>query len=159
MNWALPICHVQPRLMQTFSKKKNRHFLLVICSQPSTSVTQRNTIRVIHPLLIVCYLLPPLRRTIAMGFNQKKPPDRTVCVAVDLSAAFDTVSITNCSHSSTDHSSLRPRRDDSPVFWEVDKPRLVQMCKSTSGKVNTGVTQFSQQSPSYSALTLLTCSD
>ena len=26
-----------------------------------------------------------------MGFNQRKPPDRTVCVAVDLLAAFDTV--------------------------------------------------------------------
>ena len=26
-----------------------------------------------------------------MGFNQRKPPDRTVCVAVDLSVAFDTV--------------------------------------------------------------------
>ena len=28
---------------------------------------------------------------IAMGFNQKKPPDRTICVAVYLSVAFDTV--------------------------------------------------------------------
>ena len=28
---------------------------------------------------------------IAMGFDQRKPPDRTICVAVDLSAAFDTV--------------------------------------------------------------------
>ena len=28
---------------------------------------------------------------IAMGFNQRKPPDRTICVAVDLSAAFDTM--------------------------------------------------------------------
>ena len=28
---------------------------------------------------------------IAMGFNQRKPPDRTICVAVNLSAAFDTV--------------------------------------------------------------------
>ena len=27
---------------------------------------------------------------IAMGFNQRKPPDRTICVAVDLSAALDT---------------------------------------------------------------------
>ena len=27
----------------------------------------------------------------AMGFNQRKPPDRTVCVAVDLSAAFDSL--------------------------------------------------------------------
>ena len=28
---------------------------------------------------------------IAIGFNQRKPPDRTICVAVDLSAAFATV--------------------------------------------------------------------
>ena len=28
---------------------------------------------------------------IAIGFNQRKPPDRTICVAIDLSAAFDTV--------------------------------------------------------------------
>ena len=28
---------------------------------------------------------------IAMGFNQRKPPDRAIFVAVDLSAAFDTV--------------------------------------------------------------------
>ena len=28
---------------------------------------------------------------IAVGLNQRKPPDRTVCVAVDLSVAFDTV--------------------------------------------------------------------
>ena len=28
---------------------------------------------------------------IAMGFNQRKPPDRTVCVAVDLSAVFDSL--------------------------------------------------------------------
>ena len=32
-----------------------------------------------------------LTTDIAMGFNQRKPPDHTVCVAVDLSAAFDTV--------------------------------------------------------------------
>ena len=28
---------------------------------------------------------------VATGFNQRKPPHRTVCVAVDLTAAFDTV--------------------------------------------------------------------
>ena len=28
---------------------------------------------------------------IAMGFNQRKLPDRTICVVVDLSATFDTV--------------------------------------------------------------------
>ena len=32
-----------------------------------------------------------LTTDIATGFNQRKPPDRTVCVAVDLTAAFDTV--------------------------------------------------------------------
>ena len=32
-----------------------------------------------------------LTTDIAGGFTQRKPPDRTVCVAVDLSAAFDTV--------------------------------------------------------------------
>ena len=32
-----------------------------------------------------------LTTDIATGFNQRKPPHRTVCVAVDLTAAFDTV--------------------------------------------------------------------
>jgi hypothetical protein len=33
-----------------------------------------------------------LTTDIANGFNKRKPPDRTVCVAIDLTAAFDTVS-------------------------------------------------------------------
>ena len=33
-----------------------------------------------------------LTSDIATGFNQRKPPHRTVCVAVDLTVAFDTVS-------------------------------------------------------------------
>ena len=32
-----------------------------------------------------------LKSDIATGFNQRKPPHRTVCVAVDLTTAFDTV--------------------------------------------------------------------
>ena len=35
-----------------------------------------------------------LTTDIAMGFNQRNPHDRTVCVALDLSAAFDTVFLT-----------------------------------------------------------------
>ena len=35
--------------------------------------------------------LPQLTNDIATGFNQRKPPHRTVCVGVDLTAAFDTV--------------------------------------------------------------------
>ena len=37
------------------------------------------------------WALLQLTTDVAVGFNQRKPPDRTVCVAVDLSAAFDTV--------------------------------------------------------------------
>ena len=33
-----------------------------------------------------------LTTDIETGFNQRKPPHRTVCVAIDLTAAFDTVS-------------------------------------------------------------------
>ena len=33
-----------------------------------------------------------LTTDIETGFNQQKPPHRTVCVAIDLTAAFDTVS-------------------------------------------------------------------
>ena len=33
-----------------------------------------------------------LSTDIETGFNQRKPPDRTVCVAIDLTDAFDTVS-------------------------------------------------------------------
>ena len=64
-----------------------------------------------------------VKTDIAVGFTQRKPPDRTVCVAVDLSAAFDIVCHNNLL--SKINSSLRPRRDGSPVIWEVDKPRLV----------------------------------
>ena len=32
-----------------------------------------------------------LTSDVATGFNQRKPPHRTICVAVDLTAAFDTV--------------------------------------------------------------------
>ena len=55
-----------------------------------------------------------LTTDVAVGYNQRKPPDRIVCVAVDLSAAFDTVSHNNLL--STDLSSLRPLRDGSPVI-------------------------------------------
>ena len=37
-----------------------------------------------------------LTSNIATGFNQRKSPHRTVCVAVDLTAEFDTVNNTYC---------------------------------------------------------------
>ena len=38
----------------------------------------------------------------AVGFNQRKPPDQTVCVAVDLTAAFNTVCNDNLLSKTTD---------------------------------------------------------
>ena len=42
---------------------------------------------------------------ITMGFNQRKPPYRTICVAVDLFLRLTQFAITICCRRSTDHSS------------------------------------------------------
>ena len=84
-----------------------------------------------------------------MGFNKRKPPDRTVCVAVDLSAAFDTV----C------HNKLLSKINRSPLppatsRWLSSylRGRQAKTCfrgvKSSSRKVHSGVPQGSKLSPS-----------
>ena len=86
---------------------------------------------------------------IAMGFNQRKPPDRTVCVAVDLSAAFNTVCHNNLL-SKINRSHLPP----ATLRWLSCylRRRHARTCfrgaKSTSRKVNTGVPQGSKLLPS-----------
>ena len=86
---------------------------------------------------------------IAMGFNQRKPPDQTICVAVDLSAAFDTVFHNNLL-SKINRSQLLP----STARWLSCylSGRQAKTCfrgvKSTSRKVNTGIPQGSKLSPS-----------
>ena len=94
---------------------------------------------------------------IAMGFNQRKPPDRTICIAVDLLSAFDTVYHNN-RLSKINRSQLPPatarwlssylRRQANTCFRGV---------KSTSRKVNTGVLQGFKLSRHFSASTLLIC--
>ena len=88
-----------------------------------------------------------LTTDVAVGFNQRKPPDRTVCVAVDLLAAFDTVCHNNLL--------LKINRSQLPpatARWLSCylRGRQANTCfrgvKSTSRQVNTGVPQ-SQQSP------------
>ena len=86
---------------------------------------------------------------IAMGFNQRKPPDRKICVAVHLSAAFDTV-CHNDLLSKINRSQLPP----ATARWLSCylRGRQATSCfrgvKSTSRKVNTGVPQSSKLSPS-----------
>ena len=65
-----------------------------------------------------------LTTDIAVGLNQRKPPDRTVCVAVDLSVAFDTVYHNNLPRS-PDLSYLRHGSKLSPSlfsFYIADIP-------------------------------------
>ena len=84
-----------------------------------------------------------------MGLNQRKPPDSTVCVAVYLSAAFDTV----C------HNKLLSKINRSPLppatsRWLSSylRGRQAKTCvrglKSSSRNVHTGVPQGSKLSPS-----------
>ena len=86
---------------------------------------------------------------LAMGFNQRKPPDRTVCVAGDLSAAFDTVFHNNLS-SKINRSQLTPATAQwfSCYLRGRQAKTYFKVVKSTSRKVNTGVPQGSKLSPS-----------
>ena len=93
--------------------------------------------------------LQQLTTDIAVGFNQRKPPDRTVCVAVDLLVAFDTVCHNNLL-SKINRSQLPPAT--ARWFSCYLRGRQAKTCfrgvKSTSRKVNTGVPQGSKLSPS-----------
>ena len=86
---------------------------------------------------------------ITMGFNQRKPPDRTICVAVDLSVAFDTVFHNNLLSKIT-----RLQLPPATARWlsYYLRGRQAKTCfrgvKSTSRKVNTGIPQGSKLSPS-----------
>ena len=77
-----------------------------------------------------------------MGFNQRKPPNRTVCVAVDVSAAFDTVCHTKLL-SKINRSHLPPAT--SRWLSSYLRGRQAKTCfrgiKSSYRKVHTGVPQ------------------
>ena len=69
---TLPAAKVMEALMPT---TVNTHLLLAF-DQHGHSTT---------------YALLQLTSDVATGFNQRNPPHRSICVAVDLTAAFDTV--------------------------------------------------------------------
>ena len=89
---------------------------------------------------LLCPALLQMTTYITMGFNQRKLLDRTMCAAVDLSAAFDTV----C------HNNLLSKINRSPLPLATARwlscylrGRPAKTCfrggQSTSKKVNTGV--------------------
>ena len=94
------------------------------------------------------WALLQLTTDVAVGFNQRKPPDQTVCVAVDLSAEFDTVCHNNLL-SKINRSQLLPAtaRWLSCYLRGRQAKTCVRGVKSTPRKVNTGVPQDSKLSP------------
>ena len=86
---------------------------------------------------------------IATGFNQRKPPDRTVCVAVDLSAAFDTTFHNKLlSKINRSHLPQATSRWLSCYIRGRQAKTFFRGVKSPSRKVNTGVPKGSKLSPS-----------
>ena len=69
-------------LLYPAAKVREALLLPTICFHPQTNtVSDPDTL----PILL------QLTSVITTGFNQRKPPHRTVCVVVDLTAAFNTV--------------------------------------------------------------------
>ena len=89
-----------------------------------------------------------LTSDIATGFNQRKPPHRTVCVAVDLTAAFNTVN-----HNVLLSKIVRSTLPEATCRWLSNYLRgrqSVTSCRGVKSKariVHTGVPQGSKMSP------------
>ena len=89
-----------------------------------------------------------LTSDLATGFNQRKPPHRTVCVAVDLTAEFDTVN-----HNVLLSKIVRSTLPEATCRWPKNYLRgrqSVTRCRGVRSKariVNNGVPQDSKMSP------------
>ena len=89
-----------------------------------------------------------LTSDIATGFNQRKPPHRTVCVAADLTAAFDTVN-----HNVLLSKIVRSTLPEATCRWLSNYLRgrqSVTSCRAVKSKariLHTGVPQGSKMSP------------
>ena len=85
---------------------------------------------------------------VATGFNKRKPPHRTVCVAVDLTAAFDTVN-----HNALLSKIARSTLPEATCRWLLNYIRGRQSVTSSRGVkskariIHTGVPQGSKLSP------------
>ena len=93
-------------------------------------------------------VLLQLTSDIATGFNQRKPPHRTVCVAVDLTAAFDTVN-----HNVLLFKIVRSTLPEETCRWLSNYLRgrqSITSCRGVKSKariVHTSVPQGSKMSP------------
>ena len=89
-----------------------------------------------------------LTSDVATGFNQRKPPHRTVCDAVDLTAEFDTVN-----HNALLSNIARSTLPEAPCRWLSNYIKGRQSVTSSRGVksktriIHTGVPQGSKLSP------------
>ena len=89
-----------------------------------------------------------LTSDVVTGFNQRKPPHRTICVAVDLTAAFDTVN-----HNVLLSKIARSALPEATCRWLSNYIRgrqSVTSCRGVKSKariIHTGVPQGSKLSP------------
>ena len=102
-----------------------------------------------RPRHSITYALLQLTTDIETGFNQRKPPHRTVCVAIDLTAAFDTVSH-DILISKIAGSSLPPAITQwlSCYLRGTQAATSFRGTKSSTRIVRTGIPQGSKLSPS-----------
>ena len=75
--------------MMFVKKKKKKALILPSINEFLSPAKDQHGFRPRHSTTSA---LLQLTTDIETGFNQRKPPHRTVCVAIDLTAAFDTVS-------------------------------------------------------------------
>ena len=117
--------------------------------QQSTNISSLLKTNTVSDVNTTTSALLQVTTDVAVGFNQRKPPDRTVCVAVGLSVVFDTICHNNLL-SKINRSQLPP----ATARWLSCylRGRQAKTCfrgvKLTSRKVNTGVPQGSKLSPS-----------
>ena len=146
-NLSVTTCQIPPiwRSSLIIPKVLDSLILLIINKYHQPAPNQHG----FRPNNSITSALLQLTTEIAMGFNQRKSTDRTICVAVDLSVAFDTVCHNN-RLSKINRSQLPPAtaRWLSYYLRGIQANTCFRGVKSMSRKVNTGVLQGSKLSPS-----------
>ena len=138
------VYHEAPPTMPSCQGPRGAHLTLI--NEFISPAKDQHGFRPIHSTTFALLQLPTYIET---GFNQRKPPHRTACVAIDLTAAFDTVP----------HNTLISKISESSLplaitRWMPCYLRGKQAATSFRGTksrtriVRTGVTRGSKLSPS-----------
>ena len=134
--------------LSRFSVQQRQLWRLSYSSPSTTTCFHPKSNTVSNPDTLITSVLLQLTNDIATGFNQMKPPYRTVCVAVDLTEEFDTVN-----HNVLLSNIIRSTLPEATCLWLSNYIRgrqSVTSCRGVKSKasiVHTGVPQGSKMSP------------